>query len=63
MTPGTKVIFHGGWGDSAFAMRGIIEGPYIGSDGKYLDDVHVVCLISGSVHYGYSHQFEIVGSI
>lgn len=57
MRPGTRVLFSGGWGESSFTMTGTIDGPFVDAKGKELEDVYVVLLDSGSVHYGYSNQF------
>ena len=60
MKPGTRVLFTGGWGESSFTMLGAIDGPFIDAQDKALDDVYMVRLDSGSVHYGYSQQFALL---
>lgn len=64
MKPGTKVKFTGGYNMFTFSFNGEITGSF--QETKYLSNlpeeyvVYTVLLETGSSHYGYVENFELI---
>lgn len=58
---GDKILFTGGYGQSEFKLKGEITGSFIESRpniGEYI--VYTFLLETGSWHYGYPEQLELI---